>query len=155
MQVECRENTAALMERYRILLTQGETLPVPIVGSSMAPFLVHQRDTVMVAAPVRPLKTGDIVLYQRSSGAFILHRICAVQGETFTLIGDAHTVRETGIRRDQIFGVVRFAHRKGKEQSPGCFWWEFFARVWPRIIFLRPMLLWGYSILTKPFRREL
>ena len=155
MQVERVENTAALLERYRVLLEQGETLPVPIVGSSMAPFLVHLRDTVWVAAPVRPLKVGDIVLYQRDSGAYILHRICAVEGDRFTLIGDAHTVREPGIRRDQIFGVVVSAQRKGKEQAPGCFWWGFFAHIWPRIIGLRPALLHTYSILTKLFGRAL
>lgn len=153
MQVERVENTAVMMERYRALLAQGDTLPVPVVGNSMAPFLVHLRDTVLVAAPVRPLKTGDIVLYQRDSGAYILHRICAVQGESFTLIGDAHTVREPGIRRDQIFGVVVSAQRKGREQTPGCFWWDFFACVWPRVIAFRPAMLRTYSILIKLFRR--
>ena len=153
MQVERIENTAVMMERYRALLAQGDTLPVPVVGSSMAPFLVHLRDTVLVAAPVRPLKTGDIVLYQRDSGAYILHRICAVQDGCYTLIGDAHTVVEPGIRRDQIFGVVVSARRKGREQAPGCFWWEFFARVWPRVIPLRPALLRIYSSVKNVFRR--
>lgn len=152
MQVEYVENTAALLARYRILLGQGDILPVPVVGSSMAPFLVHKRDTVWVAAPARELKIGDIVLYQRDSGAYILHRICAAKNGVYTLIGDAHTLREPGICREQIFGLAVRALRKGKIQQPGCFWWDFFANIWPRVIPLRPALLRIYSIIVKPFR---
>lgn len=148
-------DTAALLEEYRTLLETVDTLPLLISGSSMTPFLVHGRDTVRLTRVSRPLKRGDIVLYQRKNGAYILHRICAVEGETFSLVGDAQTGIERGIEREQIFAVVCSAVRKGKLQRPGCFWWEFFARGWVRVIPLRPALLRIYSLLTKPFRRSL
>ena len=143
------ENTAAFMEKFRLLLEEGATLTLPVQGSSMAPFLVDQRDTVQIEKPTAPLKTGDIVLYQRANGTYILHRICAVQEYSYTLIGDAHTFRESGIKEHQIFGIVVNAQRKGITQHPGSFWWEFFARIWVRIIPLRPFLLRMYSFLTK------
>lgn len=151
--MEQMENTAAFMEKFRLLLEQGETLSLPVQGSSMVPFLVHRRDMVFVAKPSRPLKVGDIVLYQRSNGAYILHRICAVCNGSYTLIGDAHTIREPGIRKEQIFGIVVEVRRKGALQQPGKLWWEFFAHIWVRIIPLRPVVLGIYSVLMNRLKR--
>ena len=134
-------DTAELLESYRELLKTVETLPLRISGNSMAPFLVHGRDTVFLTAVKRPLGVGDIALYQRDSGAYVLHRICAVeQNGRYTMVGDAQTAVERGIRKEQIFAVVCRAIRKGKEQGPGSFWWEFFEKVWVRVIWLRPCL---------------
>ena len=148
-------DTRELLETYRELLPQVETLPLVISGNSMSPFLVHGRDKVFLSAVRDPLKVGDIVLYQRDSGAYILHRICALEGEDrFCIVGDAQTALEHGIRRDQIFGMVRSAERKGKKQAPGTFWWEFFEKIWVRMIPLRPVVSHGYSLLTGKVRRR-
>ena len=145
--------TSTLTEEYLPLLETAETLPLLISGGSMAPFLVHGRDTVFLARVSRPLKRGDIVLYRRKNGACILHRICTLEGDTFSLVGDAQTGIERGIEQDQILAVAVRALRKGKAQAPGRFWWDFFAKVWIRVIPARPALLRLYSFLTKAFRR--
>ena len=148
-------DTEELLSTYRELLPQVESLPLVISGNSMSPFLVHGRDTVYLSAVRRPLRVGDMVLYQRDSGAYILHRICALEGEDrYCIVGDAQTVLEHGIRRDQIFGIVRRVERKGKKQAPGTFWWEFFEKVWVRMIPLRPVVSRGYSVLTGKVRRK-
>ena len=103
-------NTRELLDAYRTLLPQVDSLPLRISGSSMAPFLVHQRDTVHLCQLRRPPKVGDIVLYQRDSGAYVLHRVCKVRGTLCDLIGDAQQTVETGVRRDQIFA-------RGKQQN--------------------------------------
>ena len=146
-------DTRALLESYRDLLPQVESLPLEITGSSMAPFLVHGRDTVRLSAVRRPLHVGDMVLYQRDNGAYILHRICRIDGQTFTLVGDAHTVVEPGIRPDQIFALVTEVTRNQKKLTPGSFWWEFFEKIWIRIIPLRPWLLRLVSASRKIIRR--
>ena len=144
----------ALLESYRELLPQVDSLPLEVTGSSMAPFLVPGRDTVRLSAIRRPLRVGDIVLYQRGSGEYILHRICRTDGHTFTLVGDAHTVVEPGIRPDQIFALVTEVTRKQKKLTPGSFWWEFFEKIWVRIIPLRPWLLRRASAARKIIRRN-
>ena len=68
-------DTALLLEQYRELLQTAQTLPLVATGNSMAPFLADRRDTVYLSRIERPLRRGDIVLYQRESGAYILHRI--------------------------------------------------------------------------------
>lgn len=61
------------------LILDGKTVCLNISGSSMAPFLIHQRDSVRLQRPEHPPISGDIVLYQRENGQFILHRICRIK----------------------------------------------------------------------------
>ena len=138
--------TAQLLEEYRALLDTVETLPLGITGSSMGPFLVPGRDSVLLEKPKRPLRRGDIVLYRRESGEYILHRVCrCCRDGSFCMIGDAQRIVEPGIRPEQVLAVVHSARRKGRYQGPGRFWWEFFARVWIRVIPCRAGLLRIYT----------
>ncbi len=143
-----------LLESYRSLLETVDRLPLRVSGSSMSPFLVHDRDTVYLTRPKGLPRVGDIVLYRRRSGAYILHRVCRAEGKHFCAVGDAQTEIECGLAAEQIIAVVCCAVRKGRRQAPGCFWWEFFEKVWVRVIPCRPALLGAYSILRKWFRRD-
>lgn len=144
-----REDTAAFMEKYLLLIEAGETLPLPVLGSSMSPFLVHRRDKVYLRKIDRPLRVGDIVLYRRQNGDYILHRIHGVNHGQYTMVGDAHTLLEPGIEESQILARAIRAERKGKAQGPGAFWWEFFSRVWIRLVPCRPALRKIYGLFRK------
>lgn len=132
------------------LLEQTEAFPLTVTGYSMTPFLAHQRDTVWLSKVTSPLKRGDIVFYRRESGGWVLHRIIRCTGETYTLLGDAQTIPEPGVTREQIRAVVIRAARKGKTIIPGCFLWEFFAKAWPRMVPLRPLCCKLWALLPKP-----
>ena len=129
------------------LVEEGHTVSMLISGSSMAPFLIHQRDTVWFRAPDREPRTGDMVFYRRQSGQYVLHRICRVKKDGYYLIGDNQTQVEGPLHREQIFALVVKVRRKGKDLEPGSFWWEFFARVWPRVIPLRRWILTAYGLI--------
>lgn len=137
-----------LMDQLLGLLEDAEFVPLVISGSSMTPFLVHGRDTVYLSKVQGLLKKGDMILYRRDNGAYILHRICRVDGETYTLVGDAQTRLEKGVRQDQVLATVSAVCRKGKILRSGCFWWDFFERVWIRMIPLRPAAMAVYSCLA-------
>ena len=132
-----------LMEDYRRLLQEDEieALPLIVTGGSMTPFLIHGRDKVYLKKINRPVRKGDIVLYQRDSGSYVLHRVYEVKDSLYTMIGDGQDVLEPGIRQDQLVALVSFCVRKDKRLQPGDFWWEFFARVWISQISLRKPLL--------------
>ena len=137
-----------LLEEFRTLLWSDdriESLPLVITGNSMSPFLISSRDTVHLSRPTRPLRRGDAVLYQRKNGQYIFHRIYRVSEEGITMVGDAQTVLEYGIQPDQIIAIMTSAQRKGKEISPGNFWWDFFEKVWIRMIPLRRPLCHIYT----------
>ena len=139
-----------LLEEYRQLLEDENitALPLVISGNSMSPFLVHGRDTVYLSRLDRPAKRGDVLLYKRDSGAYILHRVYKADKDSYTMVGDAQTQLEQDIRPDQIIAIMTSALRKGKLQKKGSFWWEFFEKLWIKIIPLRPMLTKIYTYIT-------
>lgn len=139
----------ALMEPLLELLEKVDTVPLVISGSSMTPFLVHGRDTVYLSKVGRPLKRGDMILYRRDNGDYILHRIYRVEKETYSLVGDAQTAIERGIRPDQVLALVTAVRRKGKLLQPDSFWWDFFQKVWIRMVPLRPVVRAVYCGIRK------
>lgn len=138
-----------LMDKLIGLLEETESVPLVISGGSMVPFLVHGRDSVYLSKVTAPLKRGDMILYRRDNGRYILHRIWRIEKESFTMVGDAQTVLEPGIRPDQVLARVTSVRRKGKLLRSGSFWWEFFEKVWIRIVPLRRALMSAYSHLVR------
>ena len=121
------------------MLDETATVPLAISGSSMTPFLAPGREMVFLSRLTAWPKRGDVVLYRRDNGRYVLHRVLNVAGESYTMLGDAQTVPERGIRRDQILAVVTAVRRKGKLLKQGSFCWFFFRTVWIRLISLRPL----------------
>lgn len=146
-------DTDVYMEIVKELLEEGKEVPLLIAGNSMSPFLVHQRDTILISRAGQELKKGDMAFYQRSTGQYVMHRICRVRNENgekvYYFAGDAQTAVEGPISRAQIFGVITAVCRKGKWQKQGCFWWEFFRCIWVRVIPMRKMFLNFYGAFRK------
>ena len=141
-----------LLEEYRRILAEESrvrALPLVVSGSSMSPFLIHGRDTVYLSRLTRPARRGDILLYQRSGGAYVLHRVWKVCPEGYTMVGDGQTELEPGIRDDQIIAIVTAVQRKGRKMAPGGFWWEFFEKFWIRVVPIRPLLRRCYGIIRR------
>ena len=74
-------------------------------GTSMTPLLKSGRDRVYVEKIVKPLKKGDIALYKRDNGEYILHRVMRAKNGVFTFCGDNHYVLEPNVKENQILGV--------------------------------------------------
>ena len=141
----------ALIPSLLELLEDTPAVPLVISGNSMSPFLVHGRDTVYLYKLTQPPRRGDMILYRRDNGAYVLHRVYEA-GSTYTMVGDAQTLLERGIRPDQMLALVTAVRRKGKLLKPGSFWWVFFQRVWIRMVPLRPVVLKVYSGMSRLFR---
>lgn len=134
-----------LMEPLLGLLEEAETVPLMISGSSMTPFLVHGRDTVYLSKVDRSLKKGDMVLYQRQNGDYVLHRIFKAECDSYTMVGDAQTHLETGIKPDQIRALVTAVRRKDKLLQKGNLLWAFYEKIWIRMVPMRPAVRNLYS----------
>ena len=139
--MEHSSNTAMFMEKFRVLLETGEELPLPVQGSSMAPFLCSGRDTVWLRKTEGPLKPGDIVMCRDSAGIYALQRVKSVRDGVCTVLGDGRTEAQTGVGPEQILGRLVRAWSKGQVTGPGSFRWELFARVWLHTGALRRPLL--------------
>ena len=143
-EVDAQEYIAVLRE----LIEEGHQVSLLISGSSMSPFLIHHRDTIYFKKPDRELRVGDMVFYRRGNGKYVMHRIRRIRPEGFYMIGDAQWEIERPLQREQIFGLITAVERKGKLIQPGDFWWEFFAKVWLRIIPLRRLIQRIYQVLS-------
>ena len=142
--VDTNEYVSVLRE----LAEEGRVVSMLIAGSSMSPFLCHNRDYIYFTKPDRELRRGDMVFYQRDTGQYVMHRIYKRKKDGYYMVGDAQTQIEGPLRRDQIFARIIKVKRKGRIIEPGNFWWEFFDHVWIRIIPLRKVIeklysLWG------------
>lgn len=74
-------------------------------GKSMLPLIHGNRDAVYLVSPDN-LKKGDVVLYRRSNGKFVLHRIVKTRKKSYDMCGDNQSVPEKGIVRDMITAKV-------------------------------------------------
>ncbi|MBO4622633.1 MAG: S24/S26 family peptidase [Bacilli bacterium] len=95
---------------YRdIIDKQGYYIATPI-GTSMLPLLRERIDTVKIVKLNRPLKRGDVILYERPNNAFLLHRIVRVKGKNestkYILCGDNQVDLEKYVYPNQIIGVM-------------------------------------------------
>lgn len=136
------------------LLRQGNTcVPVPVAGTSMTPFL-QPGDTVYLELPDSPLKEGDIVLFTRPDGRYVLHRIvtCNPDG-SFILLGDSQTMRELVDGPHRIHGRVCKAVHDGKLLTPESPRWIYYATLWRHLEPLRPRLLGLHNRLGKLLKK--
>ena len=113
------------------LLAEGKTdLPVPVTGNSMCPFL-YPGDIVYLNRPAAP-RRGDIVLFTRADGSFVLHRIYRVNRDgTYLLLGDNQLLPEP-VPGERIHAQVTSVRRKGKNLTQKSFRWWCYKHLWSR-----------------------
>ena len=131
---------AQLRELLDEQLAHGEAL-LPVTGNSMWPLLADGRDMVRLARLDRRVQRGDIALYQKADGSYLLHRVirlCAP--ETCICCGDAQWEREQ-VYKAQVLAYVTAFRRK---------------RHWQETALSRPYRLYEHFwVYTFPARRPL
>ena len=142
-------DTMEYVSVLRELTEQGKEVSLIISGNSMSPFLMHERDVIYFKKPDRKLRRGDMVFYQRKTGQFVMHRIWKVKEDGFYIVGDAQKEIEGPVQQEQIFALITKVMRKGKWLGPGDFWWEFFEKIWIRIVPIRGLIRNVYGFLNK------
>ena len=141
--------TREYIDILRTVIDEGKEVNVRVLGSSMAPFVVHERDTIYFKRPERKLKKGDIAFFQRNNGQYVVHRIYKVKGDEYYFVGDNQTLIEGPIEKGQIFAIVTRVIRKGKEIRPGDPWWLFFEKIWINMIPLRRITIKAYGLIRR------
>lgn len=99
-------------------------------GTSMLPLLRQGRDSVALVKPTEKLKRGDILLYQRTSGQYVLHRVVRVRRDgTLWFSGDNHMTVEKGIDRRQVIALTTAVFRGEKRKESAAFGMRFYAKM--------------------------
>ena len=103
---------SALTPLLEEILQSGGSVEMTVTGRSMEPMLHDRVSRVRLRAP-RELKRGDLPLYRRTDGHYVLHRVTDAGTESVTCCGDAQWVLEPNIARSRIVAVTEAFDRKG------------------------------------------
>lgn len=133
-------DTKAFLDAVCRMLEEGAScVPVPVAGTSMTPFL-YPGDTVYLSLPSHPLKRGDVALFVRPGGRYVLHRVIREEGSGFRMLGDSQTEAEY-VEKSRIRAVAVQVVRRGERLQPGDWIWERFARGWTALVPVRGLIL--------------
>ncbi|MBR3219308.1 MAG: S24/S26 family peptidase [Thermoguttaceae bacterium] len=122
------------------LLAAGKRVSITPTGSSMLPTLRGGRDTVVLVPPgEKKLRRGDIILYRRLDGTYVLHRIVKVckPSQRYTLCGDNQIAPERGIGREQVLAVVRSLRRGSRQIDCDGLFFRLYSEIWMALRFPR------------------
>lgn len=97
----------------------GIDIPVkiPLYGSSMEPLIRCKKDIVTVVPLKRELFPGDIVLFERPDGAFVVHRLyqCSLDGCMIQTWGDNCIQPDQEIYKEKVLGIVVCVEKNGRQ----------------------------------------
>ena len=89
----------------------------------MLPLLAGGRDRVTLGPVPERLRRGEVLLYRRADGSYVLHRLTGFgQDGTLVFCGDRQTEPERGIRPEQVIARAVAFERKGHfftRRAPG------------------------------------
>lgn len=142
---------ASLSPIMEEVVAAGGTFELTVTGNSMFPMLKNRVSRVKLS-PAGQLKAGDLPLYRRDDGAFVLHRIIKYDGEYYSMCGDNQYVLERGIRPNQIIAVVTAFSRDGKKwTNSNNVLYMIYIRIW---MFVR-ILKWFVQGVSSRLKRML
>lgn len=148
-----RVDPQAYLPQMVEILDVGRQLLIPVSGNSMMPFLCAGRDYVLLeSVKFHPVKRGDIVLFQRETGQFVLHRVWSADRDSYKMIGDGQEFIEGPIGAQQLRAVAVGIKRKGTWLRKGSCWNLFFRWIWLRVVPYRTRILRCYSRLRGRIR---
>ena len=128
----------------------GGRFVITVTGNSMTPTLHHLKDRVeLVSVDQRPVRKGEIILFQRATGECILHRVLREENQLYRVNGDAQTWVEW-VSPKRVLAVVSRVQRGGKWISCDGKRYRAYVWLWSRIIPFRP-----YVFKTVRFFRSL
>lgn len=126
-------------------LKAGADATIVVTGNSMLPLFRSGRDrAVLTVCDPKVLKKGDVPLYRRENGQYVLHRIIGQDAAGYRLCGDAQSVIETGIKPEQIIGVMKECYRAGRHIVCTNRWYRVYVSIWTMLRRVRPYLLAVY-----------
>lgn len=124
--------TPALEEQVR----SGRPVVSFTVGDSMEPLLHNRSTRVVICKTARPLHPGELPLYRRPDGQFIMHRIIRTDDSHYYTRGDNRCGLET-VPREWVLGVVTEIYRGKRHFSVNHPLYRAYVAVWNGIYPLR------------------
>lgn len=133
-----------LLGEVERLLSRGTSVTLMTKGNSMLPFIVGERDSV-VLKPYGEPRVGDIALAHLDNGVYVLHRIIDISDSGMvTLMGDGNIRGTEHCHVSRLCGKTVTVIRKGRRYNPDSKSWVIMSEVWRRMLPVRRYLLAVY-----------
>lgn len=104
-----------LASLIREVLARGSRVRLRAGGASMQPYL-RDGDVLLIGAPARPLKTGDVAAFMAPpDGALLVHRLIGVRDGSLRFKGDGVRFVDPPVRAEDVLGIVLSVERAGRK----------------------------------------
>ena len=94
-------SVASMLPLIEAAIESGGVFTLRPKGDSMKPLIRSGIDGIQLTSP-EGAGVGDIVLFRRENGDFVIHRIVDEAPDGFVFCGDNQCVLERGIKREQF-----------------------------------------------------
>ena len=94
--------------------SQGRTITVPVTGNSMLPLLRPKDAVTLVSPSMKKIERGDILLYRREDGHFVLHRVVELYADSIDFCGDNQVVVEHNVLKSCVIAQVVSYEKDGQ-----------------------------------------
>lgn len=129
------------------LLKEGKVVRIPVRGNSMRPYLVHERDFVILQKS-DDINIGDTVLAEVSPVHYVLHRIVDIKGQKVTLRGDGNIATEDCELKDICGKAIAFERKsREKQENPSSLKYRFYSWIWMHSLPFRSLMLRVHNVL--------
>ena len=119
----------ANIDDFLPVLEAGGQVTLTVTGTSMLPLLRPGKDSVLLRSENNP-KKGDILLYRRKNGRFVLHRVISKTQNALLCCGD-NQWRKEPVEQAQVVAAVTGYCRSGKEKALSSFGYKFYVNLLP------------------------
>lgn len=133
-------------------LKKGKVISIRIVGKSMEPFLIDNKDIVKIMPfSFGKLHLGDIVLF-KIDNFYCLHRIISINKRNIVLCGDGIYQSKERIVRDNVLGILdSVIQESGKVTDCNSIKWKIKSYVWMALYPFRKYLLFAFRKWSRCF----
>ena len=140
------------MAEWEQLAKEGIRMPIAVFtsGISMWPLLRAHEDYAIMEYPQRELQKGDIVVFHRTDGKEVAHRLFWMDDELLQTIGDNCDAPDAKFPRSSVAGIVTAVNRKGRMIQVDTRFWRFYGRF---MIWSNPVRMFIRNKLFRPFRK--
>lgn len=121
-------------------INSGTDVKLKVSGTSMYPLVGSRRDSVLLTKAEK-LEVGDVPLYKRDDGKFVLHRIVKIENGAYGMRGDFEQKIEYPVMPDAIIAVAKGFYRHERYISGDSFWYKVYKFFWMHTVAIRPLVI--------------
>ena len=136
------------------VVSGGGSVKIKVTGYSMYPLISSHRDSV-VLTKAEKIKKGDVPLYRRENGEYILHRLVGEKDGAYKARGDYEQKIEYPVYPNQVVAVATGFYRKGRYISCDSVLYKLYKVFWMNTAWLRPFFLKVIAIIVSKKKKKI